>query len=554
MGSSNSNSNQASDQGFQTPSPLAPAVLPWRRRRLVQRLLTLDRAQQFKGSGGEGETLDFQAAAVSWLIPSGILRHGKYRGASLLAMDVGCGKTRVVAEVLRKLDPISFLIVSPGGLVRQTVRELERANVKCGTAEKGETLRRNWGASVVVNRSLWGTLWRLLQERAWEPAAVFIDEAHCLPAAHMQCLLELPIPVVLITACPAVGRTYCPLWEAIADEDIFYMSKSPTIENNTRMPRLHYSPLQCTSQNLPGVRTRIGFLDFVREEYQDLMLTFQSARLLLAEGGDEDTVEAAALYTVARETGREIVERCRPSSLRRRKFYASYAAVLECCGERDERIVDECDAKGGECTECCSCCSIRLSDISRLRYAHDRYYGTASEVPEPNSIFDGKLYSRAILRLNGADTVEEYIARHGANTTAPLLSITSRQCAATRALRVESFCRRAVYPGALRILEREEHANSVFGNILRIGQGSVLRHLKELLADVVLLIADKSIDMGYNLQCVTDLVCTVLPRNAADAHQLCGRISRISSVRRPCALHCPVRRDTLDTFFVRHLS
>jgi hypothetical protein len=166
-----------------------------------------DRSPNFCLTRQSGRLFDFQEAAAKFCL-SQLQKDG---GACVLALDTGCGKTCTAREVILQLHLFPVVYIAPGGLCRQLRDALLRPpwaqdsrQLRVSVAETGKQLSdakelrpRMWDV-LVVNRALQCPM----AIESLKPPLVVVDEAHQCSQSYLRFLRTLSARTLFLTATP----------------------------------------------------------------------------------------------------------------------------------------------------------------------------------------------------------------------------------------------------------------------------------------------------------------------------------------------------------------
>jgi len=554
------------------------------RVRLAARLRSLDRSTGFHFTAGSAGLFDFQEAACRWLQER--MPGTETTDFSLLEMAAGCGKTRAVGAFLQRSLPSDALClyITQGGLVRQTLREIQRV-VDPTLCRKAETSREFEGAVsaataciAVVNVAI-PKAWMPWLSAAW---CVVIDEAHRVTAPFLGRVAAKrgrSRGILLLSATPTGGGGLATLAMAASEVQHFVLLKGAEMAVALNMPSvgLRGDPVPLGAEN--AEEAHIKLLEILHYGGGSPL---SPLLILLAAGAKEGSgggvlwalaVKAWETLSAERFGPPERGDALRSALIRRLQHPALRAAAEALCAFSETKgghalglrhlilTTAPLPASGGRHRrrEVCGCCGLQEEEVQLLRLAQERAFPVA-DCPLPEEWDLGPSpFARVVLRLPSAERVAEYRARvnAGAPSAVRFHWLSSDLSAAQRASRVRIFARPRESPLALAIILRAGLGTGAAGVVSSIGGGALLRNIVAHLADQSLLVCDARCgDVGYNLQFCTHVLAPTLPRSVEEVHQLAGRAERITSGSRGgrVQLVCRPRAATGEVFVLAHLQ
>ena len=553
----------------------------WRRRAVMQKISSIDRARSYNGVAKPNGLFDFQHAAAEWLIDRWKKRNDC--GFSVLGLDVGCGKTRTAGAFLASPDgPGShlhnILYITQGGLVRQTYQELHRAfgdTLPVAKAETSREFNRHWiteGARnssmvVVVNAAL---------SRTWLPELhcagyVIVDEAHRYSGDFFAAIGRRikASDVLLMSATPCASGPLARLVACASAPQLFVFRKGAVLSRQLNM----------STVELVGCPHPSDSKDFQELLIHDALARGQVRTALIAAisqcANDCEEVFFAPYVDLLRQSiERESI--AASAEIFRRLCHSrvcTEAFLQHSLSQRDRDAVREFFARHNNrrrepranARAVCACCGLQEEEIVQLHLMQHRI-GRNARLPLPWEWgFTGKPFVRAVLRLQSSSEVTSYQQMvtsasppQNAESSLKCIFLNADLCASQRALRVQRFTRASEDPFALHVLRRSGFGSpgSAGAMVSAIGDGLLVREILDLIADRALLVCDPRCgDVGLNLQCVTHVLSPQVPWSAHEAHQLAGRASRIAKLqnsRRAVQIVSLIRSGTFDALLLRH--
>ena len=534
---------------------------------LARRLARLDRSGHYelKRSEASPEMFDFQESAARWLVR----RFEIAQGYSLLEMAAGCGKTRALGAFLAAALPPSelCLYITQAGLVRQTCAELQRVfpRLPCFRAESSKDLKKmeSRGGVLVVNAAI-SRAWLPLTTGAW---AVIVDEAHRASGLFLMRLARRcgrSSKLVLSSGTPSASGSLSTLALQATDEQHFVLLKTASVAEALCMPRIVLVDRSYTSPSV--VRGDVAeALDYVRRNCHTAVSSLVIGLALSKIEPEEPLFLEEADRTWAQICAMPSLERQR-HYIRHRLWHPALHDIALQFGERTSTLMSNAERDSflrlleppapvlGR-QELCACCGLREEEVRLLQTS------LAHALPPPERLLpedwglDESPFVRAVLRLPDARSVREYCSCMPKGSLRSLC-IFSELTAAQRAKRVACFVKPQESPCALAMLLRRGFGDRFPASaVADIGGGELLRRIVAFVADRAVLVCDARCgDVGYNLQLSTHILAPLLPRDAEEVQQLCGRAHRICANRRPIVqLVCCPRRRTGEVFLLRHL-
>lgn len=502
-----------------------------------------DRSACFAFARPDGRTLfDFQRVAADFCAR----RLAQQLGA-VLALDTGLGKTCTVRAALQLLDARA-LVLCPGGLVQQVAAGLERfpweapdaPGWSVGRAETGRQLtqarERAEGLRVlVVNRALADC--HGLAERF---DVVVADEAHQEATLRAVRRFAASRPVLFVTACPsesvgladffASGRRRTPAAQRDFAEACFVVQKTPRVLQllGVARPRvvlvdvaLAARDLKRYDEHLLGALKSSGARLDVR-----LRLLAAAAALLprLAPEAARAAREALVEHLAPREGG--------PRAAPEAGALARVRALLAAQGlSLPPGLPPEAPASLERVARC-GCCELLAPERGVLYELHQRALPT--DVPPLWTLAGvGGRFTSAIVRFKDRRHLEQTLSAFPVPPEVQALVLTSDRSAAQRARLVRKFASHDGQRANLAVLKRalkRQKAPELLLRVGALGMGQMLLRAVELfLARPRLLLADATVDVGYDLHRHVDGVHVPrLVETHAELLQLTGRVSRIS--------------------------
>ena len=560
-----------------------------------------DRSPNFALKRPEGKLFDFQEEAARFCTEK--LRANT---SCVLALATGCGKTCTVRQVILSLGAETVLYVAPGGLCRQLKKALSTPpwgsdghTLKVLAAETGKQLQaallanqkaqeagevRTWDV-LIVNRAL--GIWNAFNA---QPSLVIIDEAHQNSDAAFKTLRLLHLRTLFVTATPgeslALRKHFIGISRKASElkrfaDACFYFAKTERVMKELGTARTELKPIWNECQDLPTYYMKIihrlnqHFYDdrhglsqlaavlaaakHARENCITLDLR-ELLRVLLPKaieragfvhiGGERFFHESAAAQVLA---GRCIATRVAdvvprehlPALPRNFTDALDRARQLEAQERRDDVGQGELPGFG-----------LQPHEYEALFWEHVR----ASPTP-PLWVENGRsTFSAALVRLPHRTAVEA-AAQELCQSHADLqvFKLHTGMSAATRASTVRKFTSFGGDRAKLRFfvdgLRRSQ--SELSRAVVCLGFGHVVRELYRFVAKPRILLADDTIDVGFDLHRHVDTV--LLPTLVPDRTtllQFVGRVSRIATdvgEQGSIDIMANLTRGSLDSFFERRL-
>lgn len=564
--------------------------------------LLQDRSIHFTLERPAKQLFDFQEAAVRFCIAN-LQAEGD---ACVLALDTGCGKTCSAREVLLRMRRLPAVYVVPGGLCRQTRGALahppwgdDGRRLRVVAAESGKQLeevkvaRGTWDV-LVLNRAL--HCQQALQDL--KPELVVIDEAHQCSQALLAFLRSMNLRALFLTATPLEasnlqryfsgrGQQRRATEQRRFSDACFYFRKTERVMLRLGTARTKLDAHWVDCQDAGAYYTRI--LRHIRHHmHSESALGRLLCALVVCRHAVEQAIAIAdpwadvgpLLEQAVQLAGRLYIDH-------RNYFHAGTAAHL--LAERlvsvrlraslgdDALVSPRCSAL------CCSVLAeaaalqppeadadacqpgelpgfwLQQQEYERLFHAHLR---AAPSVPLwAGGSAQPAAFSSAIVRMEHREAVEAEAQRLArAHPELHVFQLHTGQTAARRAVAVQKFLshggERAKLRLFLRGLERSP-GNEAAKAVLALGYGHVVRELYSYLARPRLLLADYTVDVGFDMHRHVDTIllpCIVPDRTTL--LQIVGRASRIATDVRDqgtVRVSANLTRHTLDSFFERRL-
>ena len=532
-------------------------LLPWERSILQKRILHLDRSGLYSAQMTENGMYDFQVDCVDWLRN----RRLNGQGYNVIALDTGCGKTRTIGEFLKTMPAGQFaLYISPGGLIRQTWKELGNAGESSQKAESSKEFIKvyeNNPRIIVVNAAISQT-WLPILHRAWY---IILDEAHRFSLKFIE-KISLQIEAYKLLFCTATpyGNSYVArlAFEACS-EQIFAMMKSPSLMRAMHMPIVY---MTSTILEAPPTEDLELFLTSLLCDHSCIyiLLAIQTTeRRTRTQRNHTETqliknVLEQAFQSLLHASSRRLFE-----VARRLKHPAFDLSVLEELPSiyYDERFVPlftelSKDSKPHKnARPVCACCGLQEEEIQTL-IIYQRRFLFLPKVPSPTDLFSkNDIFVRALLRLPSSTSVCSYSGALDEQTCKDIkvISVHSGLNAAQRGNRVQKFSQSRCPRIAIEMIRKYPRA------ICKLPP-TLWELVFSFLADRSILIFDPRCgDVGYNLQCATHIISPIIPKTSQEALQICGRSCRISSLlNRSIEFCCLSRWSTGENLLFQHIQ
>ena len=552
-----------------------------------------DKSALFSFVRPDGRTLfDFQEAAAAHCAAR--LGAGK---SALLALDTGLGKTCTVRSTLERLGFPRTLYICPGGLVRQVTDSLRRAPWDRGderaltvlTAETGKQLSAAVAEDapphdvLVLNRAL-----GLSAYSSQRYATFVVDEAHQNTSMRLVRHFRWERgggsrAVLFVTATPEASSEI---------EDYFRIAHSGTrrqsaaarleLEAAAFIVRKTPRVMAALGVSMPRVVTRTTPLRDREAYFSQVVdaLRYSGSvglwgRLRLAATLARAWPETAGI--VGAEVRRTFEFRVDEEDLEDmpRGDLGQELRELACVGgaappgllaELELRATRPKRGRPAPGPRGCPCCGLTEAERDLLRDAHFSACRTPTEPPwvRPRGGF-----TSALVRFGTKSALEAALRAHPPAPDVLVFPLTTDKSAAYRARLVRRFASHDGQRAKLAVLARAAASEPrpdegpllpLLRRVSGIGMGTFfLREVEACLARPRVLVADSSVDVGFDLHRHIDAV--YVPQvvgSFAELQQLTGRISRIATdVKQQGTVDVlmSVFEDSLDTrFFVPHLE
>lgn len=497
-----------------------------------------DRSRLFDFVRPDGRTFfDFQIAAVDFCCER--LLQGN---SAVLALDTGLGKTCTVRAIVERMGARA-LLVCPGGLVRQTTASMARypwdarsssgwrvAGIETGNELTALDASTQEHRVVVLNRSL-GLRYSLVRHFD----LVVIDEAHQSKSCGLARSV-LQTPILFVTACPFEGmdlmeamsrnmqRSLSLLQKFVAD--CFIVEKTPRALKavGAAEPRVVVLNLQLTDEELAAyderllTEVRIGCMLPSR-----LQIALSLSRLF------------PRLAPKAARLAHEVVMTMRSADVplprgealsRLRGLFAEHGLSFPAA-----QYTPDSEGLAPDRHLRCGCCGLTPAEYSVLYNMHSK--ALPSSAP-PWSLREARRnFTAAIVRYQDKRQIESVMKSHPPPKDILPFVLTSDRGAAYRARLVQRFSSHDGQRCKILVLARAFRSGNAPELLLRVGAlgmgRMLLRALERFLARQRVLIADKAVDVGFDLhRHLNEVHVPRLVATRAELRQLTGRVSRIA--------------------------
>ena len=528
-----------------------------------------------------GRLFNFQRRAAEFCVTQ--LRAGR---PCVLAIGTGCGKTLTLREVVILLGRPRTLLLAPGGICRQLAQAINEPpwarrqvlrpedRVDAVFAETGRQLiaavdARRHGV-VVANAKV-----RNLREVLEWPELVVVDEAHLATLSLLRALRSRCL--VLSTATPfelPVIRRFFATLRLDARNHCFTFAKTPEVMQALGTATLEITPTWSDEPNP---------VDYFRRLVGRLMAhgsrSISVVMCLLAVAAVARDVHPDALECVLRALGQELggaVHDAGIYSLGGRAFFhdASAAHALAqrlvasrlAAVDREGRVLAELEPRLRSCVD-------RSAELERRAVGAGELPGFGLTPAEYEHLFGSHLcvtvrdrhwsedaaFSTALVRVPHATVAREAARVRERHPKVKVFELHTGMSASQRALTIRRFAShdgdRANAKFFVEGLRR--HGSGAAKAALSLGGGWVPLQIYRCLARPRLLVADDTVDVGWELHRHVDTI--ILPHLLPDRTkllQLIGRVSRIAVDRTDqgsTAVRISLSRGTLDGLFQRRL-
>ena len=525
---------EANQETLLNDALLRGGLLPWQERYLHRKLITLDRGETFTAKMNDNGLYDFQKGCIDWLSE----RRKSGKCYSLIELDTGCGKTRIIGEFLQTMPSGEFAVyVTPGGLVRQTLKELNLSGIKtCKKAESSKefhTISLVDSSVIVVNAAISRT-WLSILPRAW---CIILDEAHRFNHNFVSTLSTNVScsRFVFCTATPYGNTCTGRLAYDAHIEQHFVLLKKPSLMEELNMPLVHMNSL---IMKAPSTNNLEYFLTALLTDHASLyiLLAIQTTenRLSSTNARQDSSILQnmleRSLFYLTQVGPRRLNEVARRLShpafqiniLKEIPNIANYPTIQSLLSDISKDIKPNKNAR-----PVCDCCGLQEEEIQTLLIYQKRFL-TITKTPLPTDLFaSDQTFVRALLRFPSSAEACNYMEKipHDMRHDIKLICVHSGLNAAQRANRVKKFCQAGIsknFIGLIRHCKTSKIPKTLW------------EYIFSFLADRTLLIFDARCgDVGYNLQCATHIISPVIPKTSRDAMQICGRSCRIRSAACP---------------------
>jgi hypothetical protein len=209
----------------------------------------------------------------------------------------------------------------------------------------------------------------------------------------------------------------------------------------------------------------------------------------------------------------------------------------------------------------CKCCDLTPAECDVLHAAHA--IATPNVSPPPWTLIRNN-FTSALIRFRDRKDMEETIANYPIPESILVFKLTSDKSAAYRARLVKRFATHDGQQAKLTIIKRAVQSPHLCSKglytVAQLGMGKLLlSHIESCLARPRLLLADATVDVGFDLHRHVDgLYISRVPQTYVELCQISGRISRIAVDREDQGTfdvytHCI--QDTLDdALFLKHIG
>jgi hypothetical protein len=555
------------------------AAVPFLERRATTTRMELgslsDKSGLYSFRRPDGETLfDFQIGAVAHCV-SRLAQNAP----AVLGLDTGLGKTCTVRAILDAMKARALVVV-PGGLVRQVAAGLrrqpwEKSNVLVvAVAETGKQLASDLGPHdvLVVNRALGGTM-----RHRYDYDLIIIDEAH--QAASMRVVYRCSygqakeIPVLFLTACPNEAPELADWFRPHGcrrttahtkafNEACFVVEKTPRVlaALGAARPRV---------VEVPGAPPDLS--KYAENLLRELRRSGNVGPIVRARGAlyiaKAIPVSAPQAARIVQEEVREVLKRDPPVAFPRGDFVRLCEKLctengLTWPGPPPVSLSEELPPTDAQLR--CGCCGLTDGECAVLHAAHCwavRAH-TAEEPPWSEHSRCAKGFTSALVRFPNKSSIDAALRAHPVPDGVLTFVLTADKSAAYRSRLIKKFASHDGQKVKLAILARAMHRGTAPPMLLQVGALGMgrllLSHVEQCLARPRLLLADSTVDVGFDLHRHIDGVyMSTIVRTPAELRQITGRVSRIAV---DCADQGTVdvltrtSPGTLDELFMRHLS
>ena len=528
-----------------------------------------DRSETFSFIRPDGRTFfDFQIAAIEHC-----RRRLSNKEHTLLALDTGLGKTCSIRAILTQLKARAIIVV-PGGLVRQVSSGLvcypwetsssEGASV-VASAETGKQLMTHLVTCyahqfLVVNRALLLTKSLASIVEIYGYNVIVVDEAH--QPRSLSTVKKWPYscyPILFVTASPDEGDLPFRLRNLTACR-----FRTDAFRDACFLVRKTLRSMEALGVAKPNLVVLKSTLEDYNEYYDTLI-----ANIWVSNGNSPNTQlrimlaaahalpKAAPFFAIAilnllenlRYRGGEIGGDC---------LFANMAALLSKHGHAVP--ADIVVGASHRRPTACDCCDLTPAELTTLHSAH----AWASPEAPPPWVLMPSGFASALVRFRTRKHMEDTIEAHPIPKDILVFKLTSDKSAAYRARLVQRFASHDGQKAKLSVLTRALRDSRTCSEMLyrvgRLGLGKLfLSHIETCLARPRLLLADATVDVGFDLHRHVDgIYLSRIPSSYIELCQITGRVSRIAVDRENQGTinvftHCA--QDTLDdALFLKHLN
>ena len=490
----------------------------------------------------DGRTLfDFQIAAARFCAS-----RLQQQSCAVLALDTGLGKTCTIRATLDQMGARA-LVICPGGLVRQTAKGLERFPWDAepwvvGRVETGKQLaeaarRVQDYRALVVNRSI--NCYQYIEVFSRNFDVVVADEAH--QPQTLSALRGAPkeMPVLYATACPGEANALAELMGSQGrrpgvssgyqsySEYCFVVRKTPRVLDllGVTKPRVSLVHIVSPAEELEAYDETLVKLvrHDIRSAESKLQMLATIAELLPRCGARAALAARDILHEVFT---RESYSAPSDETISRARALLDAQGLVVPPGARGDEA-----GRGRRGAARCGCCNLLVSELGRLYSLH---HDSLPSEPLPLWVVAQKTgFTSAIVRFRDKRHIESTLRAHPIPEHMQSFVLTTDKSAAYRARLVRQFASHGGQRAKVLVIKRALKRGKAPEMLLRIGALGMGRFftdtLERFLARPRLLIADSSVDVGYDLhRHVNAMHIPRLVETRAELLQLTGRVSRIA--------------------------
>jgi hypothetical protein len=495
-----------------------------------------DRGPLFSFSRPDNKTFfDFQNAAIVHCVDA--INNGK---PAVLALDTGLGKTCTLREIIIRLK-FKAIVIVPGGLVRQVAAALthfpwktddSEIPLRVCTAETGKQVIsvRAPHDIFVVNRAL-----LIPQSVKSSYDLVVIDEAHQPSSMRAHCIYS-SASVLFMTACPGESSELCDFFRRFAQrpgaassgrefaEACFVVEKTPRVLEALGAA---HPKLVLLHRDLPDP-----------DKYDSEIIRYISSSYLSGGLGLPGRLHILLAYAnlipraaaMAAQNLQLLMQNALSNNdeLPKGEFVSRARILLsahnltfpENEGEEGRNINLD---RGSRC----ACCRLTRAEYLHLHHAHSMAVPTYS----PPWVLQRKGFTSCLIRFRSKAQIEETLKDFPVPDNILTFVLTSDKSAAYRANLIKKFAGHDGQRAKLAVLTRAIENGKAPEHILRVGAlGFVMKEIEMFLARPRILLADSTVDVGFDLHRHIDgMHVPQMVATYAELRQLIGRISRIAT-------------------------